>query len=264
MSSRALLPAVGRRRIVIAMFGVVVVLALWVSLLPSPASAVEYRLQVANVHQEAFAHYFDGPLRSGSGELVMNRLAQALDQGRIEPGAFLADRTVRYGGEAVARSFEAVTAVTEVKPLENPRRWDEAGWNGGPGERSVWVIAPPGRHFEEVYHVAVQGAGPEAALRYYVPYRAASGGQPQTVIAYSLSFLRFYEGRSDLWRRYLSKSVDLKQGIAVVVGVNDNPTFPDSVYIVVTHPPVPTTFKVVLGWRRREPPELPGSERINP
>ena len=246
------------------MFGVVVVLALWMGLLASPAGAVEYRLEVANVYQEAFAYYFDGPLRSGSGELVMNRLEQALDAGRIEWGVFLSGRTLRYGGDAVARSFEAAKAVTEVKPLESPRRWDEAGWNGAPGERSVWVIAPAGRHFEEVYHVAVKGAGPEAALRYYIPYRAAISGQPQRVIAYSLAFLRFYEGRSDLWRRYLAKSVDLKQGIAVVVGSNDDATFTDWVYIVVQPPPVPTTFKVVLGWRPRAAPEAPGAERRDP
>ncbi len=126
------------------------------------------------------------------------------------------------------------------------------------------MIAPAGRHLREVYHVAVQGAGPEAALRYSVPYRAAISGQPQTVLAYSLFFLRFYEGRSDLWRRYLSKSVDLGQGIAVVVGVNDNATFADWVYIVVQQPPVPTTFKVVLGWRRCEAPEVPGAEWRHP
>jgi hypothetical protein len=87
------------------MFGVAVVLAFWMCLLARSAGAVGHWLEVANVYQDAFAYYFDGPLRSGSGELVMNRLEQALDEGRIKQGAFLGGRTFRGGWEAV--SFEA-------------------------------------------------------------------------------------------------------------------------------------------------------------
>jgi hypothetical protein len=58
--------------------------------------------------------------------------------------------------------------------------------------------------------------------------------------------------------------VDLRQGIAVVVGVNDKATFADWVYIVVQQAPVPTPFKVVLGWRRREASEAPGAEQRHP
>lgn len=250
-----------RRSFAHALLGLV---ALAAGLVPSPAWAIEYRLQVANLYREAFSHYLDGPIETGSGELVMSRMEKALDDGTIARGALLSDRTFRYGWDALAESFEAVKTITEVNPLENPRRWDEAVWDGKPGERSVWVIAPSSRHFEEVDQVAVKDAGPGAALRYYVPYRVALIGRPQTVIGYPLSFLRFYEGRGDLWRRYLSKAVDLGKGIAVVVGINDNSTFPDWVYVVVDQPPSPTTFKVVIGWQRREAREAPGVQRIDP
>ena len=249
------------RRVMLRMLGLTALVA---GLVTTPAGAVEYRLQVANLYREAFSHYLDGPIGSGSGELVMGRLEQALDGGGIAQGALLSDRTFRYAWEALAESFEATKVIAQVKPLESPRRWDEVVWDGTPGERSVWVIAPSARHFEEAYQVAVKGAGPGAALRYYAPYRAAMIGGPQTVIGYPLSFLRFYEGRNALWQRYLSKSVDLRNGIAVVVGINDNATFPDWVYIVVDQPPAPTTFKVVVGWQRREPPEAPGFLRIDP
>lgn len=235
------------------------VLALGLCLTASPAFAVEYRLEVASLYREAFAHYFAGPLAAGPGQPVMSRLEKDLDTGGTARAAVLSDRTLRYGWEAVARSFDATKVVAEIRPLESPRRWDDVVWEGKPGERTVWVIAPSARHFEEVYHVAVKGAGPDAGLRYHIPDRVAPHAGPQAVVGYPLSLLRFYEGRQDLWRRYLSKSLDLGNGIAVVVGVSDNPTFPDWAYIVVEQPPTPTTFKVVLGWQRREAPEAPSA-----
>lgn len=229
-----------------------VLLALAVCLLAAPAAeAIEYRLQVANLHeQQSFAHYFDGPIGTGSGELVMERLEKDLDSGAIARGVLLSDRTFRYGWEALARSFEAGKVIAEIKPLESPRRWDEVVWDGKPGERSVWVIATTTTRFQEVFHVALKGSGP--GLRYYIPYRVATKSRAQVVVGYPLSFLRFYEDRSTLWQRYLSRSVSPAQGIAAVVGVNDNPSFADWVYIVVEHPAAAATFKAVVGWGRRQ------------
>jgi hypothetical protein len=200
------------------------------------AEAVQYRLQVANMYRESFAYYFDGPIGTGSGELVMSQMEKALDEGAIPRGALFSDRTFRYAWDAVAQSFEAVKVITEGKP----------------GERSVWVIMPGSINYREAAQVALKGAGPEAALRYYIPYKVAISARPETVVGYPLSFLRFYEGRDALlWRRYLSKSLSLAAGVAVVVGANDNESLADWVYIVVEHPPQPTTFKVVVGWDRR-------------
>lgn len=52
-----------------------------------PVQAVEYRLQVANLYANSFVHYFDGPVGTGSGELAMHRLEQALDTDKIPNGA---------------------------------------------------------------------------------------------------------------------------------------------------------------------------------
>ena len=49
----------------------------------SPARAEEYRLQVANLYRDSFAHFIDGPIRTGSGELAMPNLERALDSGDI-------------------------------------------------------------------------------------------------------------------------------------------------------------------------------------
>ncbi len=221
-----------------------------------PAQAVEYRLQVANLYADSFVHYFDGPIGTGSGELVMDRLGRELDTGQTPNGALLSDRRFRYGWEAVAASFRAVKVIAEIKPGEGSRRWDEVAWEGNPGERSVWVIAPTTTHTQEVLHVALQGvqlgAGEPPTLRYYLPYRVTGSPTPQTAVTYPLDFLRFYESRGPaLWDRYLSRSIALGQGIAAVVGENSNPSFADWVYIVVQHPPRPRSFKAVVGWERR-------------
>jgi hypothetical protein len=222
----------------------------------SPAWAAEYRLQVANLYSDSFVHYFDGPVGTGSGELVMDRLGRELDADKIPSGALLSDRTLRYGWEAVAGSFRAVKVIAEIRPAEGSRRWDEVVWQGNPGERSVWVVAPTTTRTQEVIHVALQGvplaSGEASALRYYLPYRVTGSPTPQTAVTYPLDFLRFHEGRGPaLWDRYLSRSTTLGQGIAAVVGENSNPSFADWVYIVVEHPPRPTTFKAVVGWDRR-------------
>ncbi len=221
-----------------------------------PAQAVEYRLQAANLHADSFVHYFDGPIGTGSGELVMDRLGRDLDTGKIPSGALLSGRRFRYGWEDVAVSFRALKVIAEIKPGEGSRRWDEVVWEGNPGERSVWVIAPTSTQSQEVTHVALQGVplgdGEGAALRYYLPYRVTGSPTPQTAVTYPLDFLRFHEGRGPtLWDRYLSRSTALGQGIAAVVGENSNPSYADWVYIVVQHPPRPTSFKAVVGWERR-------------
>lgn len=224
--------------------------------LVAPASGEEYRLHVASLYRDALMHYLDGPLGTGSGELVMDRLGRDLDEGTVPSGALLGDRPLLYGWEAVAASFGAVKVVAEIKRAEGSRRWDEVVWTGKPGERSVWVLGPTTTRSQEVIHVALQGLplnrGATPALRYYVPYRVTGSPSPQTVVTYPLAFVRFYEDRGPvLWDRYLSHSVGLGQGIAVVVGENSNPSLADWVYIIVQHPAQPATFKAVIGWDRR-------------
>jgi len=213
--------------------------------------AEEYRLQVANLYRDSFANFFDGPIGDGSGQLAMPRLERMLDSGDIEAGALLTDRVFRYGWDELAQAFGAVKVRGFVSPGEGRRRWDEAVWEGKPGERSVWVIAGPVTHQQEVYQTAINSKAEGATLRYYIPYQVTGRPRPQPVVAYQLPFMRFYTDRGNLWDRYLAKSVSLGDGIAAIVAINSNPSFADWVYIVVEHPAMPTTFKAVFGWERR-------------
>jgi hypothetical protein len=235
---------------------------LGMALAGAEAGAEEYRLQVANLYRDSFSHFFDGPIGTGTGELAMPRLERALDAGEVAPGALLTDRVFRYGWDELAHSFGAVKVRGSVGAGEGPRRWDEAVWEGKPGERSVWVIGPSVVHYQEVYHTALKGQAEGATLRYHVPYRITARPSPQAVVAYPLALLRFYTDRGNVWSRYLSRSVSLAEGIALVVGVNDNPSFADWVYIIVEHPTRSATFKVALGWDRRRADDRPNIEAL--
>ncbi len=233
------------------MLRALLILALLVGWGTVPAAAIEYRLDVASLQEEGFTHFIDGPIGMGSGELIMARLEHALDSGQVGSGARMGDRIPDRFRARAADSFGAVRVRGEVTPADGPRQWDEIVWDGKPGERSVWVIATTTTHFQEVKHVAIKGWQPGAALRYYIPYRVTLNPTPETALAFPLSFIRFYEDRPGLWERYLAKSINLGEGLAVLVGANETPGFADWVYLIVQHPPQPTTFKAVLGWGRR-------------
>jgi hypothetical protein len=216
-----------------------------------PAAAIEYRLDVASLREDGFTHFIDGPIGMGSGELVMARLERALDAGQVGSGARMGNRIPDRFRARAAESFGAVRVRGEVEPAEGPRQWDEIVWDGKPGERSVWVIATTTTHMQEVKHVAIKGWQPGAALRYYIPYRVTLNPTPEIALVFPLSFIRFYEDRPGLWERYLAKSINLGEGLAVLVGANETPAFADWVYLIVQHPPQPSTFKAVLGWAPR-------------
>jgi hypothetical protein len=221
-----------------------------------PALAVEYRLQVANLQESSFAHFLNGKVAAGAGELRMERLERSLDESRVPSGAFLY-RPPQAARELMAVSFRATTVRAEAAPAEGKRLWDEVVWEGKAGERSVFVISSTASHFQEVRHLALGTAG---RLAYYIPYGATSRGPGGRAVRVSLQFLQGYEGRSTLWDRWLSRAVRPEDGLAVVVGESDNPSFADWVYVVVEHPPGPATFKVVVGWERRRSTDVPNVE----
>jgi len=60
------------------------------------------------------------------------------------------------------------------------------------------------------------------------------------------------EERGTFWLKYLSRGLDLRNGIGTVIGVNTNPQFPDVVYIIAQHAEQPTTYEAVVVWRQRK------------
>jgi len=218
-------------------------------LLPAPAQAVEYHLQVAHLHELAFASYLDGRIGRGQGELTMTRLQRDLTAGTIPKGVLLYDRSAEPVSEGTA-GFRAVAVRAQSTPASGRQPWQDIVWDGVPGQRTVWVVAPVLRtKDQQVVHVALKGSGP--GLRYHIPYTVGFQPSALAAVSYPQVFVRSYAERGTLWDRYLGRHLAPSEGIAAVVGVNDNPTFADWVYLVVDHAPAPTTYEAVVGWDRR-------------
>jgi hypothetical protein len=232
-------------------------LTLWVG----PAEAVQYKLEVANLWETALANYANtAELYDGASGPGLDRLETSLDKGETPKAVTLPDRTLRWAGDTVARAYGTVKVLAEIKAAGSEgRRWDEVTWEGRPGDRSVWVVAPSGRgRPQQMYRVVLKGDGP---LRQFTPY-VPTNGYKSPAVKYPLNFLWFYEERGGVWDKYVSQTMDLGQGLGAVVGENPDQMFPDQVYLIVQQGAQPTTYKAVLLWRDAYSFEGPGNFRI--
>ncbi len=220
--------------------------------------AVEYRLQVVSVFESTFVSFLrSGELRDGASGPGLDRLEAALDGGGVFSGAILFDRRVQPVRQSLARAYGGARVVPAAKPAgPDSAVWDQITWEGTPGERSVWLVAPTLRNIQELHHVALRGKGP---LRSFQPYGFPTTGKA-AALTLPLNFLWAQAERGTAWDKYLSRGLDLQDGLGAVVGVNFNATFPDQVYLIVSHADTPTTYKAVLVWRERQAdPEAPGA-----
>jgi hypothetical protein len=225
-------------------FVILVALPLWCV---APAGAAEYTLQVASLRQDAFRYFIRGAVGSGAGELAMPRLEQALDAGTVGAGVLLYDRNLEPAPRGIATAFAAMPVAPSAQWASGPGQWQSVRWHGGPGQRAVWMLRPASTHDQQVSDLAL--SSPDGELRYHIPYRVTLFPKPARAVAFPLPFLRFHANSGSLWSRHLSRAVDLRDGLAAVVGVNT--TAGDWVHLVIEPPPTPTPFKAVIGWRRR-------------
>jgi hypothetical protein len=240
-------------------FGLVGVMGLigWLAL-ASSAAAVEYRLRVVSIPDSAHSSFLrPGESQTGASGPSLNRLEASLDRGDFPQGAVLFDRRVQPVRESLGRAYGGARIVPDVKlGGAGPIVWDEMIWEGKPGEQSVWILLPIIRNFQEVYNVALRGTGP---LRNYQPYTVPMDGSKVAAVLIALNFLWIQEERGIVWDEYISRSLDLADGIGAVIGVNVYPLFPDQVYLITKHTAEPTAYEVVVVWReRKKDRETPG------
>ncbi len=232
----------------------------------APAAAVEYRLQVVNVRDEALTSFLTpGESRDGATGPGLERLEARLDSGDVPKAVLLYDRHLRGASDSTARAYGGVPLRADVKPGgEKQQLWDEVRWEGKPGEQSVWVVAPSTRRPGELSRTAIKGLGP---MRHFLPYTVASGRTKYPVARFPLDYLFAHEDDADFWSRRLAPVLDLAEGIGVIVAASNGVFRADEAYVIVTHPAAPAAFKVVLGWRDRqndrEGPSLDPLLRIN-
>ncbi|MFQ5891115.1 MAG: hypothetical protein ACE5JR_13900 [Gemmatimonadota bacterium] len=216
---------------------------------PLQAGAAEYRLKVASLYEEAFYALLGsaGTRREGPVE-GRSPLIHSLDTGKAPAGVLIYDRFEAARG-SVATAFGASRVGPGARRArEDAERWSEMRWQGEPGEWSVWAITPSRTRDTEVRDVALKGTG---RLVRVIPHLVAFSQPAAKALGMALEFIEAYEGNPALWSRYLSPVLDLGDGVAVVVGVNESSPFADHVFIVVKHAPLPTTYHVVLAWKRR-------------
>jgi hypothetical protein len=215
-----------------------------------PAEAIEYRLLVVNLYEGAFASFMTpGEWTDGAAGAGLARLEASLDRGDIGSGNLIYDRHVQPASERQARAYGAVPAAAEVALGGGERGvWDEVRWEGQPGEQTAWLVRATSRLPQALIRTALKGAGP---LRQFQPY-AVPGGTKVAAARIPLSYLSFGEERGTLWQKDLASRLDLSQRIGIVVGLNDNLSFPDNATIITSHAAEPTTYKAVIVWRLRD------------
>jgi len=206
---------------------------------------VEYRLQVVSLYEESFAYY----LEPGNGSSPLSRMQSALDRQQIHKGTVLYDRWVQPADASLARAFGATPVKAELTADREPFL-PEYRWRGEPGMRTVWVVRTRSLHhpIHEVWRLGLKGAGP---LRHVIPYGAALRPARSQAVGFPANLIDFATGTRDLWGKWLSRYVDLSDGIAAVVGIEPDRTQPDRVYLVIEQPAEPRTFTAVLAWRDR-------------
>jgi hypothetical protein len=161
----------------------------------------------------------------------------------------------------MARAYGGVPVRVDVKAGgDGTERWDEARWEGTPGERSVWVVRSQGRRPGDLYRLAIRGWGP---LRHFLPYTTTNGAYELPVVKMPLDYLFFHQGDADFWADRIAPVLDLAEGIAVIAAARQGGVAADEAYIIVTHGAEPATYEAVLGWRERyNEREAPGNGRF--
>jgi len=214
-----------------------------------PAAAVEYRLQVASVLDEAFTSYLKrGEINDGATGPGLERLEASLDSGAFPKAVLLYDRHPQPAPESMARAYGGVPVRADVTTGgDGKERWDEARWQGAPGERTVWVVRCQSRRPGYLYRLAIRGRGP---IRHFLPYGATSGSYKLPVVRMPVDYLFAHQEDADFWGKRIDPVLDLTAGVAVIAAARGG-IDADEAYIIVTHGAEPATYKAVFGWRER-------------
>jgi len=219
------------------------IMSLW--LLSLPSWAVEYRLQVTNIDYRIFSSYLDRSSASPSGQETMQRLETRFDSMEFPPSAVLPGREVRlledpaYGGQVPNR--------VSFLPATGKQSWTTVVWDANPGERVAFVVRSDMAAWQEVWDIATNGTGVLRRLTIGGP--SLFGGQSREVPDVSQNFLANAADRGTFvtWLQQHAKPIG---GMYLVSGRrNELINSADRVYMLLTLPAEPRTFKVVVGWQ---------------
>jgi hypothetical protein len=133
----------------------------------------------------------------------------------------------------------------QVMPSARDSAWTTLQWDGHPGDRVVVVVSSEMRGWQEVEAVA---ANPEGVLRRLVIGSRGWFGRSRPEVREVADEYLAYAVAQDTFTPWLAQNAQALNGMSVVVGRGGS-FFeqPDRVYAVLTLPPEPHTFRVVIG-----------------
>jgi hypothetical protein len=216
--------------------------SLW--LLTLPVWAVEYRLQATNIDYRTFSSYLDRSIASPRGQETMQRLETRLDSMEFSTAAVIPGRELRllenpaYGGQVPSR--------VSFLPATGQQSWTTVVWDGTPGTRTAFVVQSYMAAWQEVWDIATNATGVLRRLTIGGP--SLYGGQSRDVPAVSKDFLANAADRGSFvaWLQQRAKPLG---GMYLAIGRRHEVSASvDRVYMLLTLPPEPHTFKVVIGW----------------
>jgi hypothetical protein len=220
-----------------------VLASLW--LLGLPTWAVEYRLQVVNLDAITVLAHIDNTGPAPHGEARKSHLEARLDNGGFSAAAALPGRRVQllhdpgYGG----------TPSAWLQVLSHAREsiWTTLQWDGHPGDRVAFVVRSEMRAWQEVEAVA---ANSEGVLRQLVIGSGGWFGRSRPEVPEVANDYLAHAVAQDTFTQWLEQNTQARNGMSVVVGRGGSVVEqPDRVYAVLTLPPEPHTFRLVIGWR---------------
>jgi hypothetical protein len=145
-----------------------------------------------------------------------------------------------------------------VVPMSKGKSWTTMVWEGQPGEKVTFVLKSEMQAWPEVRAIA---ANPDGVLkRLSIGGPSLFGGGSQQVPEASYDFLVNAVDRGS-FTPWVAQHAKVLNGMAIVVGRGRSGLVSaDRVYAMLTLPPEPRTYKLVIGWeqpsrfRERFPP----------
>lgn len=221
-----------------------------------PAFTAQYQLRLANLEDKLFSSFIDRQGQSFRDDrAILPELETSLDQDFSTQ--LLIDRSVRVvspKGVSVPPQQAGVT----VRMPDGEGAWTQVQWDGEPGEYQLLRISSNDVHYQELTGVAVKRDG---VLR-FLPVRGVPMFGPQKLLAPSMDAAYIdYRLEIGTFDALMQKHAISPDGLAVLVGRNIDPRFPDQIYVRVKMPPDAKQFTVVLAWKDRDELRIDGEER---
>jgi len=210
-----------------------------------PTWAVEYGVQVVNLDALTVLAHLDHSGPAPHGEARQSHLDARLDHGGLSAAAALPGRQVHLRHDP--GDGGTPPAWRQVVPRARDSAWTTRPWEGHPGDRVAFVVSSEMRAWQEMESVA---ANPEGVLRRLVIGRGGWFGRSRPEVREVADDYLANAVAQGAFTQWLEQNAQARNGMSVVVGRGRSVVEqPDRVYAVLTLPPEPRTFRLVIGWR---------------